>query len=173
MKSNPFFSVIIPNYNHAPFLRERIDSVLNQTFEDFEVILLDDKSKDDSCGILQSYASNPHVVHMVLNEENSGSTFKQWHKGFDLSKGKYIWIAESDDFANLHFLQKAFEIIEKENDVVLAYFKSNIVNENSVITHKHESQTGGGYFIYGVEKSLSERICLGEILLSMPLLLFS
>lgn len=144
MKSNPFFSVIIPNYNHAPFLRERIDSVLNQTFEDFEVILLDDKSKDDSCDILQSYASNPHVVYVVLNEENSGSTFKQWHKGFDLSKGKYIWIAESDDFANLHFLQKAFEIIEKENDVVLAYFKSNIVNENSVITHKHESQTGGG-----------------------------
>lgn len=75
-KRNSFFSVIIPNYNHAPYLHERIDSVLNQTFKDFEVILLDDKSQDDSCCILRSYENNPHVSHIVLNEQNSGSTFK-------------------------------------------------------------------------------------------------
>ena len=95
MNSSPFFSVIIPNYNHAPYLHERIDSVLNQTFKDFEVILLDDKSQDDSCEILRSYENNPHVTHVVLNNQNSGSTFKQWHKGFDLARGEYIWIAEN------------------------------------------------------------------------------
>lgn len=145
-KTAPFFSVIIPNYNHAPYLHERIDSVLNQTFKDFEVILLDDKSQDGSCEILLSYQSNPHVTHIVLNERNSGSTFKQWHKGFELSQGKYIWIAESDDFADIHFLQSAYDVIQKESNVTLAYFKSNIVDASSKITHQHEPISGGAIF---------------------------
>lgn len=145
-KETPFFSVIIPNYNHAPYLHERIDSVLNQTFTDFEVILLDDKSQDDSRDILCSYQNNPHVAHIVLNDQNSGSTFKQWHKGFELSRGKYIWIAESDDFADVHFLQTAYDVIHKKENVTLVYFKSNIVDSNSTITHRHEPDSGGGIF---------------------------
>ena len=68
-------SVIVPNYQHAPYLRERIDSILNQTYQDFEVILLDDCSKDESRDILLSYQDHPKVSHVVLNEENTGNTF--------------------------------------------------------------------------------------------------
>lgn len=126
------FSVIIPNYNHAKFLKERIDSVLNQTFQDFELILLDDYSKDNSREILGSYESDSHVTHILFNEINSGSTFRQWLKGFELSKGEYIWIAESDDFADLHFLEKANEILtQSANSISLLYYPSNIVNEKS------------------------------------------
>jgi glycosyltransferase involved in cell wall biosynthesis len=53
---NPKVSVIVPNYNHARFLRQRIDSILAQTFKDFELILLDDDSKDESLAILRGYA---------------------------------------------------------------------------------------------------------------------
>ncbi len=91
-------SVIVPNYNHARFLKRRIDSILNQTYQDFELILLDDCSSDDSCDILLSYKDNPHVSQIVFNDENSGTPFKQWDKGIRMAKGKWIWIAESFGF---------------------------------------------------------------------------
>ncbi len=97
---SPIVSVIIPNYNYSAFLKQRIDSVLQQTFNDIEVIILDDNSSDNSKDVIESYRGEPHVSHIVYNEENSGSTFKQWRKGFDLARGEFIWIAEADDFAD-------------------------------------------------------------------------
>lgn len=166
MNNSPFFSVIIPNYNHAPYLHERIDSVLNQTFKDFEVILLDDKSQDDSCDILCSYGDNPHVSHIVLNEHNSGSTFRQWHKGFELSKGQYIWIAESDDFADTRFLQVAYDVIQREENVTLAYFKSNIVDSNSIITCQHEAHSKEAYFLWKGQKFIKENMLRGNSIIN-------
>ena len=96
-------SVIIPNYRHALYLKERIDSVLEQTYRDFEVIILDDCSPDDSREIIETYRTREKIAHIVYNERNSGSTFMQWQKGFDLAQGEYIWIAESDDFADPGF----------------------------------------------------------------------
>src|ERR1700688_37050 len=76
----PKVSVIIPNYNHAPYLRQRIDSVLQQSFQDLEVILMDDCSTDGSRSIISEYTTDSRV-RTVFNAENSGSTFKQWNKG--------------------------------------------------------------------------------------------
>ncbi|TAE04306.1 MAG: glycosyltransferase family 2 protein, partial [Bacteroidetes bacterium] len=89
---NPLISVIVPNYNHAPYLLERIESILSQSFQDFELILLDDFSTDQSKEVLKKYQNHEKVSHLLLNEKNSGSTFKQWNKGISLAKGKYIWL---------------------------------------------------------------------------------
>src|SRR6187549_2432119 len=94
-------SVIIPNYNHAKFLRQRLESVLNQSFRDFEVIILDDCSTDESFQVIEDYRAHPKVSHIVFNKENTGSTFIQWKKGIELAKGEWIWIAESDDWCEL------------------------------------------------------------------------
>lgn len=102
---NPLVSVIIPNYNHARFLDERIQTVLNQTYQNFELIILDDKSTDNSVEVINQYKENPHVSHVVVNEENSGSSFRQWHKGFELAKGDVVWIAESVDSCDKTFLE--------------------------------------------------------------------
>ena len=99
-------SIIVPNYNHALYLRERLDSIFSQTFQDFEVILLDDNSSDSSIEVLKEYAAHPKVSHFIVNATNSGSPFIQWEKGLSLSKGKYIWIAESDDSCEITFLEK-------------------------------------------------------------------
>ena len=66
-------SVIVPNYNHAPYLKQRIDSILNQTYQDFELILLDDCSSDMSRDIIESYRTNPHVSQIDYNDINSGT----------------------------------------------------------------------------------------------------
>ena len=92
-----FVSVVIPNFNHALYLKQRIESVLNQTFQNFELIILDDCSTDNSKEVIERYKNHPKISKIVYNEENSGSVFRQWIKGIKLSTGKYIWIAESDD----------------------------------------------------------------------------
>ena len=121
--NNPLVSVIIPNYNHSKFLDERIQSVLNQTYQNFELIILDDKSTDNSVEVVNRYKDNPHVSAVVVNEENSGSTFKQWHKGFELAKGDVVWIAESDDSCDEKLLESLVQGYLDSN-AVLAFCKS-------------------------------------------------
>ena len=121
--TNPKVSVVIPNYNHARFLRRRIESVLSQSFQDFEVILLDDFSTDDSRSILSEYADDPRV-RIEFNQKNSGSPFKQWNKGVALANGEYIWIAESDDYADERFLERLVAVLEAEPEAAFAYCRS-------------------------------------------------
>ena len=119
----PKVSVIIPNYNHARFLRKRIESVLEQTYQDFELILLDDYSTDESRTILEQYSSDPRV-RIEFNSANSGSPFKQWNKGVRLACGKYIWIAESDDYADKRLLEKLVPRLDEDPNALLCYCRS-------------------------------------------------
>jgi len=127
----PEVSVIIPNYNHSEYLIQRIESVLNQTFQDFEIILLDDCSTDNSRAILKRYASHTKVSHMLFNEHNSGSTFNQWEKGIELAKGKYIWIAESDDWCEPTLLEHLVQGINLDPKCVISYCQSYYIANNN------------------------------------------
>ena len=131
MNKNLFVSVIVPNYNYAKFLDERIQSILSQTYQNFEIIILDDCSSDNGASkiIIEKYRTNPRVSHIVYNETNSGSPFKQWNKGFELAKGELIWIAESDDFCSPVFLETLVPLYLK-NEAVLTFCHSELVDEN-------------------------------------------
>src|SRR5690348_15535502 len=87
----PKVSVIIPNYNHADHLQQRIETVLNQTYRDFDVIILDDCSTDGSKEVIEKYRNHPAVKTIVYNDVNSGNPFLQWKKGLDLAGGEWIW----------------------------------------------------------------------------------
>jgi glycosyltransferase involved in cell wall biosynthesis len=125
-------SIIVPNYNHARFLRQRIDTILAQTYQDFELILLDDCSGDDSRAILSEYAADPRV-RLELNDANSGSPFKQWNKGVRLAHGKYIWIAESDDYADQQFLARLVPALESDAGIGFVYCRSWRITDQGVI----------------------------------------
>jgi glycosyltransferase involved in cell wall biosynthesis len=129
----PVVSVIVPNYNHAQYLSKRIDSILAQTFVDFEVIILDDRSTDNSREILEKYALQDGRVRLVFNEQNSGSTFMQWNKGVQLAKGEYVWLAESDDWADCTFLEKMLKAIGTDENVGIVYAQSYEVDEEGRI----------------------------------------
>lgn len=119
----PKVSVVIPNYNHARYLRQRIETVLRQTYKDFEVILMDDCSTDESRSVISEYAKDPRV-RIEFNERNSGSTFKQWNKGVRLARGKYMWIAESDDYSDDRFLERLVALLDADPEVTFAYCRS-------------------------------------------------
>ncbi|MBT2558538.1 glycosyltransferase [Hymenobacter sp. ISL-91] len=133
MVDRPTVSVLVPNYNHERYLAARIDSIINQTYTDFELILMDDCSTDASRAILAQYTIDPRV-QLAFNEKNSGSTFQQWKKGIALARGKYLWIAESDDYADSFFLETLVPILEKDDAIGLAYSNSIIVDDESHVT---------------------------------------
>jgi glycosyltransferase involved in cell wall biosynthesis len=126
----PKVSVITPNYNHARYLPRRLDSILAQTFQDFELIVLDDASTDNSREVIESYARDPRV-RAIFNAENNGSTFKQWSLGLSHARGEYIWFAESDDYADPSLLETLVGRLDRHPNVGLAYCQSWAVDENS------------------------------------------
>ena len=131
---NPTVSVIVPNYNYKQFLASRIDTILNQTYRDFELILLDDCSTDNSREILESYRDNPHVSHIVFNEKNTGSPFRQWMKGIELARGKYVWIAEADDMSAPEFLETSItELNANPNAVATVTGSTHIDTDGKIL----------------------------------------
>lgn len=122
----PKVSVIVPNYNHAPFLAARLDSINAQTFRDFELIFLDDASTDDSLAVFSRYQGRG--IRAYLNTQNSGSPFRQWNMGVRLARGDYIWLAESDDCCEPDFLETLVERLEAHPGVGLAYSNSRFID---------------------------------------------
>ena len=129
MQTNPLVSVIIPNYNHARYLPERLESVLEQTYQNFEVIILDDCSTDNSRDVIEKYRESPHVSQIIYNEVNGGRVFKQWKKGLDLAKGDLLWIAESDDKCERNFLERLVQCFIEHPTLSLAFSKSLLFND--------------------------------------------
>ncbi len=127
----PLVSVIVPNYNYANYLPQRIDSILQQSYKNVELIILDDCSVDNSRDIIEEYRSESRVKCILFNEENSGSTFKQWKKGFERAVGEYIWIAECDDYSDKYFLEKIIEKMWADKDIKIGFSNSYWVTSDS------------------------------------------
>jgi len=128
---HPKISAIVPNYNHARFLGERIDSILSQTFGDLELIILDDASTDGSHHVLAQYYARPRI-RIVVNTKNTGAAFPQWNRGIALARGEYVWIAESDDSADPHFLERLLPLLDENPGAGLAYCQSRLINPEGV-----------------------------------------
>ncbi len=126
----PKISIIVPNYNHERFLRQRLESIYSQTYRNIEVLLLDDCSSDGSREILDEYlAKYPSVTRVIYNAENSGGPFKQWARGLKEASGELVWIAESDDFCDERLLEVLVRCFDDEA-VLLAYGKSMFVSRD-------------------------------------------
>lgn len=120
-------SVIVPNYNHARFLPQRIESILGQTFTELELLILDDCSTDDSRAVIARYESDPRVrVH--LNDRNVGSPYPQWQRGLAMTTGDYVWIAESDDFADRTFLAQLVSALDAHPTAGIAVAETTVVD---------------------------------------------
>jgi len=136
----PMVSIIVPNYNYGRFLEKRLESILNQTFRDFEIIILDDASDDGSLEIIKRFQAE-HPAEIILNTENSGSVFRQWYKGMTIARADIIWIAEADDLSDPYFLEKMLPLMS-DKDVNLAYCASHVIDEGEKIIENYYQITG-------------------------------
>lgn len=123
----PLVTVIVPNYDHAPYLKERLESIYQQSYRNFEVILMDDCSTDGSVAILESFQRKyPEQTRLLVNEKNSGGVFHQWEKGIQFARGEILWIAESDDYCTENFLVTLVPMFRNEA-VMVAYSRTDFV----------------------------------------------
>lgn len=123
----PLVTVIIPSYNHSKYIKKRIQSIFAQTYQKFELIVVDDCSQDDSSEVLQDL-KEIYNFKLILNKSNSGSPFSAWERVSELANGKYVWICESDDVAEPDFLMTAILSLNSNPDTVLFYSHSKIID---------------------------------------------
>jgi O-antigen biosynthesis protein len=126
----PRVSVIVPNYNYARYLDERLNSIVRQTVRPYELIVLDDASTDDSVEIIEQFQARCDIpCRLVVNARNSGSVFRQWMRGVEMARGDFVWIAEADDLADPDFLAELLPAFQREN-VVMSYCQSRQMGED-------------------------------------------
>lgn len=126
----PRVSVIVPNYNYAHYLEERLASIYGQDFPLYEVIVLDDASSDSSLVELERlWPRLDPEPRLEAARENSGSVFRQWMKGVTIARGDYVWIAEADDLSKPGFLNALVQLLEANPRSVLAYSQSEQIDE--------------------------------------------
>ncbi|MBM7409116.1 glycosyltransferase family 2 protein [Methanococcus maripaludis] len=142
IENNPTVSVIMPNYNNEKYLPEAIESILNQTYENFEFIIIDDCSTDNSWKIIQKYAEKDNRIKAFRNEKNL-KIVKTRNKGFKLmsSNSKYIAIFDSDDISMPERLEKQVAFLEKNPDYGLVGSHTLIIDENSEIIGYRKYET--------------------------------
>lgn len=144
MSSNTAISVIVPVYNSEKYLSQCIDSILAQTFTDFELLLIDDGSMDRSGEICENYAErDPRII--VIHQKNAGASAAR-NRGIELARGTYIMFIDSDDYVDLTFLEYAYISTKKSNadlyisGLVLETFQNSELVSQSIYTAKREKE---------------------------------
>lgn len=137
MKSSPFFSIIVPVYNVEPYINQCILSCLNQTFKDFEIIIVDDASTDQSMKIVNSYKD--HRIHIVANTHNMGLFFSRII-GEKQANGNYFLCLDSDDYFDENLLEKLYGKIIQEYKTDIITFKCKSFPSYKHIYNFHKNQ---------------------------------
>ena len=123
---NPEISVILPVYNGGKYLKESIDSILNQTFNNYELIIVNDGSTDESLDIIISYKDERIKL---INQKNTGLS-KALNNGIKLAKGRYIARMDQDDISNPERFEKQIEFLESYSDYVVVGTWANYISKD-------------------------------------------
>lgn len=126
-EKKPLVSVCIPVYNNADYVGETIDSILAQTYQNIELIMVDDNSTDDSYRVLQDYAKKDERVKIYRNESNLGMS-GNWNRCLELCTGEILKLVCADDLLSPQIIERELEIFEKYPEVVLVESDTRLVN---------------------------------------------
>lgn len=130
--NSPKVSVLIPTYNYARFIGEAIESVLSQDFRDFELLIVDDCSTDNTADVVQPFCARDERVHFIVNSPNLGMV-KNWNHCLELARGHYVKFLFGDDkLCHPQALSKMVEMLERNPSATLAASARAILDENSV-----------------------------------------
>lgn len=129
-------SIIIPTYNVEKYIGECLDSLLKQTFEHFEIIIIDDLSTDSTEKIIQNYMQKDQRIKFLKNEYNSGPGISR-NNGMKIAKGKYIQFIDGDDWLDLNTLERVYNYAE-QYDAQMVMFKGIHFDDKSNLFYKDE-----------------------------------
>lgn len=127
-------SIIIPMYNVEKYLADCLQSVINQTLQDIEIICIDDASVDETFSIATSLAAKDNRIRIFLNEYNMGLAYTR-NKGLHIAKGKYVYFLDSDDMITENALEELWNEAEK-NDLDVVFFDGQVIYENESLRNK-------------------------------------
>lgn len=131
---NPFFSIIIPVYNCEKTIEETLESVLNQTISDYEIIIINDSSSDNTMGIVEKYKDKLNDIKVITNLKNLGVAESR-NKGFQKAVGKYVALLDGDDVWTNDKLEKQKSVIENSGcDICCTAY--NFIDINSLMIKK-------------------------------------
>lgn len=126
--THPKVSIGLPVYNGEWYISEAIQSLLAQTFHDFEIIICDNASTDGTQGICRSFVRLDKRIHYYRNSENAGAA-ANFNRTFELASGVYFKWAAHDDLIAPDFLRKCVEVLDKDNSVVLCHSEVQFIDE--------------------------------------------
>ena len=138
MKNRPFFTIGIPVYNTEKWVGECIDSILCQSFDDFEIICVDDGSKDKSLCILNSYAAKDERIKVITRPNGGPATAR--NAVLHAAEGEYLFFIDSDDTMNTNVLQQAYDTIVKNNCPDLLEVGITVKRFDEIKEYPHSSQ---------------------------------
>ncbi len=141
MKEQVSVSIGIPVYNGERFLAQTLDSILSQTYQDFEIIISDNASDDNTEAICRNYAAIDSRIRYYRNETNLGAAYN-YNCLVELAKGKYFKWAAHDDLLAPTFIERCVEILEANSDYVLVYPLSSIIDEEGKPVRQLQSIPG-------------------------------
>jgi glycosyltransferase involved in cell wall biosynthesis len=137
VKPKPRVSIGMPVYNGEKYLNAAVDSIIGQTFTDFELIISDNASTDKTPQICRAYAAKDNRVRYYRNEVNLGAP-RNYNRTVRLSRGKYFKWAAADDVHKKEYLQKCVDVLENDASIVLCHSKTARINEQGVINGTYD-----------------------------------
>lgn len=168
----PLVSVIIPTYNNADLIKETIDSVLGQTFRDFEIIVVNDGSSDNTVDVLKPYIDTDKIKYIY--QDNSGPTLAR-NRAIDRSRGKYIAFLDNDDLFMPTKLEQQVNFLNENDDYAMVYAdayefsRDKVINKSKLATNDRNTMSGmifehliNGCFIF-MSTVLVRRSVLDEV----------
>ena len=129
MKTKTLVTVIIPVYNVEKYLQKCLDSVINQTYKNLEIICIDDGSPDNSGAILDEYTKKDDRI-IVIHQENAGVSAAR-NRGLEIARGEYITFVDSDDWLEPECYEFALNVLENDQEVDLAGYNADIINSRN------------------------------------------
>ena len=126
----PLVSIIVASYNHSRFLDERLQSLLSQTYSNYEIIVIDDHSTDDSASVISTYLADSRI-RLVQNLENTG-WIKVSNQGFKESKGDYLLFANCDDSCSTTLISELVTFLQNNKQVGLVFSRSWLIDESGL-----------------------------------------
>ena len=166
--NTPLVSVICLSYNHAPYIRESVTSILEQTYPDVELILVDDASTDGSGEVMRQVHSENHGSKLIINEKNLGNC-KAFNIGFAMSRGEFIIDLAADDVLLPERIREGVRCFsEQGDDYGINFTDAAFIDKDSEITGHHYQRDGNGRLIDVVPEGDVFREVLGRYFICGP-----